>query len=88
MVIYCPAQGVPTPTISWFKDGLPLEEKPGSVEVRADGTELVLTNAKIEDAGRYECVAVNPAGENSKVYDLDVQSELNLYNTERRKMCM
>ncbi|GFR68714.1 hemicentin-1, partial [Elysia marginata] len=73
VVIYCPAQGVPTPSISWFKDGQPLEEKPGVIETRSEGTELVLHNAKIVDAGRYECVAKNPAGESSQVYELDVQ---------------
>ena len=80
VVIYCPAQGVPTPSISWFKDGQPLEEVPGEIEVRAEGTELVFHNAKVVDAGRYKCLAENPAGENKKIYELDVQGRTFFFN--------
>ncbi|GFN88312.1 hemicentin-1, partial [Plakobranchus ocellatus] len=73
VTINCPAQGVPPPQITWYKDGQPLVEKPGVVEIRSEGTELVLRKAQLTDSGEYKCVAINIAGENSRVFDLAVQ---------------
>lgn len=79
LVISCPATGVPTPNITWLKDGQPVEFRAGVIETRQSGTELVLYRAQVADSGRYRCVASNPAGDDNLNFHLDVQGELNFY---------
>ncbi|XP_044159571.1 LOW QUALITY PROTEIN: striated muscle preferentially expressed protein kinase [Bufo gargarizans] len=50
-------EGVPVPSLSWYKNKEPLD--PGAEEY---GT-LCIRDSKIEDAGVYTCVALNPLGE-------------------------
>ncbi|CAG5129711.1 unnamed protein product, partial [Candidula unifasciata] len=73
VVISCPAGGVPVADIKWFKDGQPADLRPGVVETRQGGTELVLYSAQVFDSGRYRCVATNTAGEDSLSFQLSVQ---------------
>lgn len=42
------------------------------------GRVLQIPRAQAEDSGRYSCVAVNEAGEDSIQYDLRVLSEFNM----------
>lgn len=55
-----PPKGSPEPSIMWKKDGdiLDLEKRYRLV----DGSNLVITDAKPSDGGRYQCVASNSAG--------------------------
>lgn len=39
------------------------------------GRTLQILNAKVEDAGRYTCVATNEAGETLKHYEVKVYGE-------------
>ncbi|KAI8779431.1 hemicentin-1, partial [Biomphalaria glabrata] len=68
----CPATGVPPPKIVWQKDGQVIESQPGVVEVRGNGTELVLVQAQVSDSGRYRCLASNQAGDDSINFQLSV----------------
>ncbi|XP_067419276.1 roundabout homolog 4 [Emydura macquarii macquarii] len=61
-VLECaPPRGRPEPTISWRKDGVPVNPKAGCYEV--SGRKLLLLHAQRSDAGSYVCVASNQAGE-------------------------
>ncbi|XP_012942941.1 hemicentin-1 [Aplysia californica] len=73
VVLSCPTSGVPRPDITWYKDGQPVELRPGVAETRAEGVDLVLNRAQVADTGRYMCVVQNPAGEDSLNYNLNVQ---------------
>lgn len=77
IVIDCPAKGVPTPLISWFKDDR--EIKPSnSIDIRIlyNGRRLEINSAKVSDAGRYKCRAQNDAGHADRRYDLFVFGQL------------
>ncbi|XP_013862624.1 hemicentin-1 isoform X1 [Austrofundulus limnaeus] len=69
----CRANGIPVPRLSWLKDGVSLE---GSdmhrISVTSDGSTLTLTRLGPQDSGTYTCLAVNPAGQESKIYTLVV----------------
>ncbi|XP_009958752.1 PREDICTED: hemicentin-1-like, partial [Leptosomus discolor] len=54
VMLQCIANGIPSPSITWLKDGQPLE---------SSGRILQVVKALLEDAGRYTCVATNAAGE-------------------------
>lgn len=49
----CNATGVPTPQITWSKDGIPLDVK---------GSLYILNSLSAFDSGLYQCVASNIDG--------------------------
>ena len=73
----CLASGSPIPTITWFKDGLPLTMDRSSHRILLpDGSLFFLRamqNRKEQDGGVYWCVAENEHGEaRSKNATLDI----------------
>ncbi|KAM9706377.1 hemicentin-1 isoform 2-T2 [Dama dama] len=69
--LYCETNAAPAPTLTWYKDGRPLTSSE-RVLILPGGRVLQIPRAKVEDAGRYVCVAVNEAGEDSLQYDVRV----------------
>ncbi|XP_020958298.1 hemicentin-1 isoform X2 [Sus scrofa] len=69
--LYCETNAAPPPTLTWYKDGHPLTSS-DRVLILPGGRVLQIPRARVEDAGRYVCVAVNEAGEDSLQYDVRV----------------
>ncbi|XP_011246353.1 hemicentin-1 isoform X3 [Mus musculus] len=69
--LHCETNAAPPPTLTWYKDGRPLTSS-DRVLILPGGRVLQIPRAKVEDAGRYTCVAVNEAGEDSLRYDVHV----------------
>ena len=63
ITIQCPTSGVPTPTVTWTKDGQDITND-GRYTVQDDGS-LLISEALEEDSARYICTARNAAGKNS-----------------------
>ena len=63
ITIQCPTSGVPTPTVTWTKDGQGIP-KEGRYMVQ-DGLSLLISEADEEDNARYTCIAENFAGKDS-----------------------
>lgn len=74
MRILCEARGVPSPTITWFKDGAPLALSAEAVYTRG-GRQLRLARARGVDAGTYTCKASNAVGVTDKTTRLAVYGE-------------
>ncbi|XP_057697022.1 protein tyrosine phosphatase receptor type Fa isoform X3 [Corythoichthys intestinalis] len=59
----CAASGNPDPDIFWFKDFLPVDVESGDGRIKQlRSGALQIENSEESDQGKYECVAVNPAG--------------------------
>ncbi|XP_010115558.1 PREDICTED: hemicentin-1-like, partial [Chlamydotis macqueenii] len=69
--LYCETNAVPPPVLTWYKDGYPLSSS-DKVLILPGGRVLQIPRAQAEDAGRYMCVAVNEAGEDSIHYNVRV----------------
>ncbi|XP_016146102.1 hemicentin-1-like [Sinocyclocheilus grahami] len=69
--LYCETNAVPPPVLTWFKDGHLLTSN-DKVLILPGGRVLQIPRAQAEDSGRYTCVAVNEAGEDSIQYDVRV----------------
>ncbi|XP_009996158.1 PREDICTED: hemicentin-1 [Chaetura pelagica] len=67
----CSATGTPSPTITWLKDGQPIEEGAGH-KILSNGQKLLISRAQVSDTGRYKCVAANKAGEHGREFDVTV----------------
>ncbi|MGH0129896.1 UNVERIFIED_CONTAM: hypothetical protein FKN15_029238 [Acipenser sinensis] len=66
-----PPRGHPEPTISWKKDGVPIDDRDERITIR--GGKLMITNARKNDAGKYVCVGTNMVGErDSEIAELTV----------------
>ncbi len=73
IVIDCPVTGVPTPTITWYKDGVEIfaDNDPG-LRILSGGRRLEIMEADLMDTGSYKCVPKNPAGETERDFHLNV----------------
>lgn len=62
----CKAEGIPAPTIQWYKDGIPLKILPGSHRIVLPSGGLfflkVVNSRRESDAGVYWCEAKNEVG--------------------------
>lgn len=67
----CLANGIPTPTISWLKDGQTLSSN-FHVTFENQKMGLRILNTEVNDTGRYTCIASNEAGEDNKHFTLKV----------------
>ncbi|MGH0125472.1 UNVERIFIED_CONTAM: hypothetical protein FKN15_054569 [Acipenser sinensis] len=72
LTLECEAQGIPTATLNWYKDGQPLKAD-DHVTITANGRILQIRKAQVSDTGRYTCVASNIAGEDEKDFDVNIQ---------------
>ncbi|XP_017276034.1 hemicentin-1 isoform X1 [Kryptolebias marmoratus] len=69
--LYCETNAVPPPTLTWYKDGQLLTSN-DKVLILPGGRVLQIPRAQLEDSGRYTCVGINEAGEDSIYYDVRV----------------
>ncbi|EMP38793.1 Hemicentin-1 [Chelonia mydas] len=79
----CEARGIPTPILTWLKDGSPVSSFSDGLQVLSGGRVLALTSAQISDTGKYICVAVNAAGEKQRDIDLRVYVPPNIMGEEQ-----
>ncbi|KAK2508441.1 hypothetical protein MC885_016939, partial [Smutsia gigantea] len=71
--LVCNANGIPTPVIQWLRDGKPItSNETERIRVTANGSTLNIYGALSSDTGKYTCVATNPAGEEDRIFNLNV----------------
>ncbi|XP_014015728.2 hemicentin-1 [Salmo salar] len=80
----CTAEGIPPPTLSWLKDGRPLQGD--SERVQEDGHFLRIAQVQVEDAGLYTCLATSPAGEDGKNHWVRVQVPPTLLGSDDERL--
>ena len=68
----CDVAGVPEPTLTWTKNGETLEEDGERLKVTRAGRILQIAAAEVADTGVYACTATNVAGQDQRVYRLQV----------------
>ena len=70
ITIRCPTNGVPTPTVTWTKDGRDILDG-GKYTIQGDNS-LMITKADVEDGARYTCTADNVAGQDSASTEVQI----------------
>ena len=73
MTLFCNATGNPPPTLSWTKDGSPLNDTQG-ITFSGDNETLSIASINRSESGNYRCVARNGLGNDlSNPAKVDVQ---------------
>ncbi|NWY69512.1 NCAM1 protein, partial [Erithacus rubecula] len=74
VTLACDADGFPEPTVTWTKDGEPVEELEEEHKYRLspDGSELLIRQVDKGDEAEYVCIAENKAGEADATIHLKV----------------
>ncbi|KAK3592726.1 hypothetical protein CHS0354_007728 [Potamilus streckersoni] len=70
LILPCPANGVPKPQITWYKDGTRLSSNEVGIVLLEDGS-LQIQDVKARNTGKYKCIAENVAG--SIDHEVDVK---------------
>ncbi|KAJ0065491.1 hypothetical protein NL108_012446 [Boleophthalmus pectinirostris] len=71
LVLECEAGGHPPPSLTWLKDGVPLQHS-DALRVLENGRKIQIESVSVSDSGRYVCVATSIAGEKEIKYDVKV----------------
>ncbi|XP_069163060.1 hemicentin-1 isoform X2 [Procambarus clarkii] len=75
VMLTCEVTGQPLPTVTWTRPDLAHQPiTPEDPRVQISGTDLVIMPVAVEDMGRYECTAHNPAGRTTGQLNLVVHS--------------
>ncbi|NXE93609.1 NCAM1 protein, partial [Menura novaehollandiae] len=74
VTLACDADGFPEPTVTWTKDGEPVEEvgDEDKYSFNYDGSELIIQKVDKSDEAEYICIAENKAGEADATIHLKV----------------
>ncbi|XP_043502049.1 muscle M-line assembly protein unc-89 isoform X6 [Polistes fuscatus] len=66
--------GTPEPTVTWYKDDIPIKEQPPTLRIRQQGNCYILQIDKAEKihAGKYMVRAINAGGEAQSIADFAV----------------
>ncbi|XP_037265713.1 neural cell adhesion molecule 1 isoform X7 [Falco rusticolus] len=74
VTLACDADGFPEPTMTWTKDGEPIEEVDDEEKYsfNYDGSELIIKKVDKSDEAEYVCIAENKAGEQDATIHLKV----------------
>ena len=79
VTLSCNVDGNPVPTISWTRDGSPVNTS-ARISFSADKKQLTITNVNRTDRGEYRCVASNRVGsDTSNAADLVVQCKTSIF---------
>ena len=74
ITIQCPTSGVPTPTVTWTKDGEEILND-GRYTVQDDGS-LSISEALEEDSAEYTCIADSVTGKDSALSTVKIAGEI------------
>ncbi|CAF0852080.1 unnamed protein product [Adineta ricciae] len=72
IALTCTANGDPWPSVSWEKDGLPVDRASARYRIGPGGSQLLIIQADPTQAGIYTCLAYSKAGEAKQHFRLTV----------------
>uniref|UniRef100_A0A8C8M5M0 Hemicentin 2 n=1 Tax=Oncorhynchus tshawytscha TaxID=74940 RepID=A0A8C8M5M0_ONCTS len=73
LTLGCDVIGIPSPTITWTKDGVLSKDGDPHVEFHEQGQVMKVKAVRLRDQGLYQCLASNSAGTQMRQFRLTVQ---------------
>ncbi len=72
--LYANIEGVPTPKVTWYLNGEPVESTNGtSIDTNSTFTSLTVKGSTANNSGKYKLVAENVAGKDEKEFDVTIK---------------
>ncbi|RCN41236.1 hypothetical protein ANCCAN_12803 [Ancylostoma caninum] len=78
----CPVSGIPQPTVSWTKDGNPVDVSDSRIVFAQNNQTFGIEGVRASDQARYTCVASNKGGSVEQDFNLEVLTPPALESTE------
>ncbi|XP_040387830.1 hemicentin-2 isoform X3 [Cygnus olor] len=82
VLLECRSRGVPQPRVRWLKDGQPLPVLDPHLQLLEEEQVLRIPGSQPHHQGTYQCLATNPAGQHSKVFQLHVHTPPSILGAE------
>ncbi|NXH12249.1 IGS10 protein, partial [Bucco capensis] len=79
-LLHCEAVGEPKPKIFWLLPSSDMISSSTGRRILHPNGSLSVSQAKLSDAGEYVCVARNPRGDDTKLYELEVVAKPPIIN--------
>lgn len=85
MVLFVMAQGNPLPVLTWFREGIPINESSDerisitlvqNLEATRISSTISIEDTIPSDSGQYICIASNDAGNVTAFFDVTVNGKL------------
>ncbi|XP_016844898.1 protein sidekick isoform X4 [Nasonia vitripennis] len=81
----CDTDGVPPPTIQWFRNAEPVDSLLGTRYAMQEDGSLTIKKLTMEDSGMFQCLALNEAGEASSYTWLKAKKRSETAMKERKR---
>lgn len=78
VMLTCLAEGVPQPTMNWFKNSTKLTDTE-NIKIMNSGKLLTVLKSDKDTNGIYYCLANNSAGEKKKIFNVTVMGKCTHY---------
>ncbi|EPB79673.1 immunoglobulin I-set domain protein [Ancylostoma ceylanicum] len=78
----CPVSGIPQPTVSWTKDGNPVDVSDSRIVFAQNNQTFGIEGVRASDQARYTCIASNKGGSVEQDFNLEVLTPPALESTE------
>ena len=75
MHLSCVVSGNPQPSLEWYYEGTPVADLGNKRIKEVRGDRLRIRKIRVDDAGKYYCVATNAVGNASGLIEVIVRSE-------------
>ena len=72
LTLQCNASGIPRPTVTWFKNLVPISGNTSTYQLLDEDDQLHISNARVDDDTLFTCKAENVAGVQEKHFDVSV----------------
>ncbi|EMP34679.1 Hemicentin-2 [Chelonia mydas] len=82
--LQCRTTGVPPPQVEWMKDGQPLALMDTRIQFLEQRQVLRIQGSQLRDQGKYQCLAFNQAGQQTKTFQLHVYTPPTILGSSER----
>ncbi|XP_054713925.1 hemicentin-1-like [Uloborus diversus] len=86
LTIHCEADGTPKPVITWMKNGHLIDPflDPNLQSLKEESA-LLIRRARLEDSGKYTCIATSTAGQDERNFNIHVHTPASVDDTNLKE---
>ncbi|CAJ0933472.1 unnamed protein product, partial [Mesorhabditis belari] len=86
IVLECPVNGIPQPSVIWTIDGKPIDPKDTRIKLHQKNQTISIDRVKPTDQARFTCIATNKGGQTDQDFHLEVLNPPHLDSSDSQKL--